>query len=87
MWQEVRRTEWQSHRFDALIAKNLAERFAELRAPNHDQVTLVIQEPVLKVRQFAANLLHPVFVRIRCATGDVDSAGLQFHDEQEVEGH
>lgn len=47
-------------------------------------MTLAIEEAVLPVRQIPSDLLHPGFVGMDRATGEVNSSRLQFHHEQQV---
>jgi hypothetical protein len=62
-------------------------RVAELRFSIHDQITPAVEESIFEVGQFAGCLFHPGFVRTRCTTSKVNTARLQFHDQQQVERH
>ena len=85
---EVRIQIWRSwrkpHALHTFIFEHRTERIAELTVAVHDQVTLAVQESVLEIRQFASRLFHPGGVRIGRATGEVDTARGNMHDEQHV---
>jgi hypothetical protein len=67
--------------------EHLAEAFGELRVAIHQDVSFAKQEPVKWIREISGYLLHPQFSGIGSATGKVNAAGSQLHDEEEIERH
>ncbi len=45
-----------------------------------------MEKAVFGIGQIPCDLLHPTLVRICGATGEVDAASFQLHDEQQVDG-
>ena len=61
---QIRRFRRQHHRLHASGLEDRAKLLGEYRFPIKDQVTLVDQNTLRRVRQIAANLLHPLATRL-----------------------
>lgn len=77
MWIQVRASRWQVYWLHALALQASTKRLTECRIAVHDQVLLVREKTILLVGQLEGNRLHPRFVRIGGAAGEVDAAGFQ----------
>ena len=86
MCVQVRRTRWQAQTFHAFAFERAAKRFAELRIAIHDQVAFTVKKTIFRIGQVSGNDFHPGLIWIRCASGQVNAARLQLHDEQQVIG-
>lgn len=59
----------------------------EAVVPVHNEVAGVFQEPIFRIRQVPANLLHPHGIRNQRNASNVDAVRFQVHDEENVEHH
>ncbi len=71
---------------DAGLLQDFAKRVAELVVSIHEQVASTQKESVEWVREVLAYLLHPVLVRVRCATCEVNATCRHFHHKKQIEG-
>src|SRR5947207_992877 len=82
----LERMRWQANRLDAGVPENIAKPFTELGVPIHQQITLANQEALVGSNQVPSDLLHPRIFGAYCRTGEMNSAGRQLHDDEEIGG-
>jgi hypothetical protein len=83
---EVWRPRRQPHGRDAGILQDAAVGGAELRVAVHEDRAFPVQKAVLGIGQIAGDLFHPGLLGIRRTTREVNAAGGEFHDEEQVDG-
>ena len=71
-------------RRNGFVLQNPSIRLAELGISVHDQVSLSIEKADFCIGQIPGNLLHPPFMWIQRAAREMNAAGLQLHNKQQV---
>ena len=82
------RTSWrQSHWLHVGVLQHAAKSGAEIRVAIHQDVLLVRQKTVERVRQVLCDLFHERVPQRGRARRQVNAPSLQFHCEEKIEGH
>ena len=73
---QIGTTWWEASRLHVFVLQNLSKHLAELGIPVHDQLTLGLEKVVFRVGQIPGNFLHPPFMWIRRAAGEINASRL-----------
>lgn len=84
---QIRTPRRQQNRFHRGAVGQILPQRLKLRVPVHQQMRRVPQEIFVGSSQISADLPNPFPIRIGRNSRDLNSSGLQFHDNQDVHRH
>ncbi|HET6879407.1 MAG TPA: hypothetical protein VFI31_04610, partial [Pirellulales bacterium] len=67
--------------------RDFLEARGELGVAVHQQILLVLEQPIVEGREVLGRLPHPRRIRVRRAASELNAPRFQFHHEQQIKRH